>query len=44
LEKRTDLAVECYEESKKTEISGVKVVDENGVTTVSKAGRDLYNG
>jgi len=35
LEKRTDLAVECYEESKKTEISGVKVVDENGVTTVS---------
>ncbi len=35
MEKRTDLAVECYEESKKTEISGVKVVDENGVTTVS---------
>lgn len=35
LEKRTDLAVECYEESQKTEINGVKVVDENGVTTVS---------
>ena len=35
MEKRTDLAVECYEESRKTEISGVKVVDENGVTTVS---------
>ena len=35
MEKRTDLAVECYEESQKTEISGVKVVDENGVTTVS---------
>ena len=35
MEKRTDLAVECYEESQKTEINGVKVVDENGVTTVS---------
>ncbi|MDE6110896.1 MAG: GPR endopeptidase, partial [Eubacterium sp.] len=35
LEKRTDLAVECYEESQKTEISGVKVVNENGLTTVS---------
>lgn len=35
MENRTDLAVECYEESKKTEINGVKVVNENGVTTVS---------
>lgn len=35
MEKRTDLAVECYEESQKTEINGVKVVRENGVTTVS---------
>ena len=35
MENRTDLAVECYEESKKTELNGVKVIDENGVTTVS---------
>ncbi len=35
MENRTDLAVECYEESKKTEINGVKVTEENGITTVS---------
>lgn len=35
MEKRTDLAVECYEESRKTKINGVKVVRKNGVTTVS---------
>ena len=35
MENRTDLAVECYGESKKTELNGVKVIDENGVTTVS---------
>lgn len=35
MENRTDLAVECYEESKKTEINGIKVTEENGITTVS---------
>lgn len=32
---RTDLAVECFEESEKTKLKGVKVTEENGVTTVS---------
>jgi len=34
LENRTDLAVECYEESQKTKINGVKVTQEQGITTV----------
>ncbi len=34
MENRTDLAVECYEESKKTKINGVKVTQEQGITTV----------
>lgn len=35
MQNRTDLAVECYEEREKTEIKGIKVTEENGVTTVS---------
>ena len=35
MENRTDLAVECYEESKKTKINGIKVTEEQGITTVS---------
>lgn len=34
MQNRTDLAVECFEEKKKTEISGVKVTEKNGITTV----------
>ncbi len=34
MENRTDLAVECYEESQKTKINGVKVTQEQGITTV----------
>lgn len=35
MQNRTDLALECYEESEKTKISGVRVKEENGVTRVS---------
>lgn len=35
MQNRTDLAVECYEESEKTKIRGVKVTEKNGITTVS---------
>ncbi len=35
MEKRTDLAVECYEEKEKTKLSGVKVEERGTVTTVS---------
>lgn len=35
MQNHTDLAVECFEESEKTEIDGVKVTEQNGVTTVS---------
>ena len=35
MEKRTDLAVECYEDENKTELKGVKVTEEDGITTVS---------
>lgn len=35
MENRTDLAVECYEESNKTKINGIKVTEEQGITTVS---------
>ena len=34
MNKRTDLAVESYEAGCKTELQGVKVTEENGVTTV----------
>lgn len=34
MEKRTDLAVECYEEGSKTALQGVKVTENQGVTTV----------
>lgn len=34
MQNRTDLAVECYEESEKTKIRGVKVTEKNGITTV----------
>lgn len=34
LENHTDLAVECYESKNKTKLEGVKVSEENGVTTV----------
>ena len=35
MEKRTDLAVECYEDGDKTKIKGVKVTEKDGVTIVS---------
>lgn len=35
MQNRTDLAVESYEEHEKTKLEGVKVTEENGVTTVS---------
>lgn len=35
MQNRTDLALECYEESEKTKISGVRVKEENGITRVS---------
>lgn len=35
MQNRTDLALECYEESEKTKINGVRVKEENGVTRVS---------
>lgn len=34
MQNRTDLAVESYEEQEKTKLDGVKVTEENGVTTV----------
>lgn len=34
MEKYTDLAVECYEEAEKTVIDGVKITEENDITTV----------
>ncbi|MBO5494130.1 MAG: GPR endopeptidase [Eubacterium sp.] len=34
MENHTDLAVECYESKNKTKLEGVKVSEENGVTTV----------
>lgn len=43
MENRTDLAVECYEESKKTEINGIKVTEENGITTVSVLNKNGEN-
>lgn len=35
MEKRTDLAVESFENAKKTTIDGVKITEENDVTTVT---------
>ena len=35
MQNRTDLAVECFESSEKSEIRGVSVKEENGVTVVS---------
>lgn len=31
---RTDLALECYEEKEKTKLSGVKIREDNNLTTV----------
>lgn len=31
---RTDLAVECYEENEKTALSGVKITEDDNITTV----------
>ncbi len=34
MKSKTDLAVECYEESEKTKLKGVKVTNNGGITTV----------